>query len=340
MKRRRKRTNNYKSKALFYILFIILFVLIIDKLTVNKFDKTILQLKNNKVIKNNPESLIISVKSDIDQIATIPLISFNEINIDWGDGTEEKFISYKTKDNSTDNLYNSVIIPKHMYEKKGIYNIIITGDSKRGMFGSSKFSTVDEFGKKMFSKEFLDQMKTIPDNYTSVKIDGSNEKREILKYNILQFKNLNFKAIGYLTPYFNKEIPLSWINEFEDIEIFIDTFAYSDIINIPENIFVKSNNLRILSGTFMNCNYLKEIPDNLIENIDRVENLRYCFSNSKNIEGNAPIWWLKTTKDKSIEDIELMPYFLCFNECEKLDNYNEIPFLWGGILKNDEGEDL
>ena len=208
------------------------------------------------------------------------------------------------------------------------------------MFGSSKFSTVDEFGKKMFSKEFLDQMKTIPDNYTSVKIDGSNEKREILKYNILQFKNLNFKAIGYLTPYFNKEIPLSWINEFEDIEIFIDTFAYSDIINIPENIFVKSNNLRILSGTFMNCNYLKEIPDNLIENIDRVENLRYCFSNSKNIEGNAPIWWLKTTKDKSIEDIELMPYFLCFNECEKLDNYNEIPFLWGGILKNDEGEDL
>ena len=222
------------------------------------------------------------------------------------------------------------------------------------MFGLSNFTTIDKFGQDMFKKEFLNNIpiyqknnknsesKEILDlqNSTINKyISLHNEKKENNSnktqiYNIIFLKNLNFKGLGNLTPFFSGEIDNTWLTEIYNIEIFIETFEFSDITYIPENIFLKCPNLRILSSTFLSCNKLKSIPDNLIHNLENIENIRYCFSNCKNLEGNAPLWWENMTKIKDIKNVEKLPYLLCFNECHNLNNYKNIPFLWGGIIEN------
>lgn len=352
MKRRKRRKKNFKFKLLLFLIIVILFVFLIDKFTGNNISNYISNVLNNQLIKKNPHSLILSIQSKENQITTIPIISYDNIHIDWGDGNKDEYKSYKVKrnnPNSKENIYDDIIIPAHKYSKKGNYKIIITGDTNRGFFGYTKHTTIDNFGKNMFKKEFLTNIPVYTENMNT-KNDLNNNLKEYLLLNneknenltnenktfdiqkIISFKNLNFKGLGILTNYFESEINLEWIEEFKEIEIFIESFANSTITQIPSNLFDSCSNLRILSATFFACNKLESIPDNLIKDFKNVENIRYCFSNSENIKGLAPLWWINMITINKISDVENLPYLLCFNECVNLDNYNEIPFFWGGIM--------
>lgn len=335
MKKQRKRNKSFKLIIIIFLL--ILSVFFIDKYTGNNLKNILIGKSNSQIISKNKESLIISAYVEKDYLATIPILSYNEIEIDWGDGVKEKFISKKQNIKKEDNIYSSLILPRHQYSKKDKYNIIITGDTKRGLFGQADFSISDNFGKNMFKKEFLDKVSEynkgkseVLDKYIEL---SKSDLNKVEVYNIINFKNLNFKGLGQLTTYFSGDIPTSWINEFSNIEAFIETFENSNIRKIPSNIFENSNNLRILSGTFLACDKLGSIPENLIKNLDKIENVRYCFANAHNIKGKAPEWWKTMTKIKDSKITNELPFLLCFNECTKLENYNEIPPFWGGINK-------
>ncbi len=354
-RKKQKNKKNFKLKIILFLLFVFLFIFIADKFTGNNINNFFVSLLNNQLIKKNPDSLIISIQSNKDEIATIPLITFNNINIDWGDGNKEEYLTHRIeKDiNNDDNIYNDIIIPAHRYKSKGNYKVIITGDTNRGFFGHIELTTTDQYGKNMFKNEFLnnlplyikDESSNILTNYLSLieeknnKDNNSNNNKNKNNFNIqnfVSFKNLNFKGLGNLNIYIENEINTSWLDEFTDIEIFIETFANSNISYIPENIFKLSPNLRILSGTFFSCKKIESIPEDLIPNLDNIENVRYCFSNTSNLIGKAPNWWDTMAKLKKETKVENLPYLLCFNECKNLENYNEIPFFWGGILNINE----
>ena len=382
IKEDKKRKFNIKTIIFIFIILILLGLYIFDKFTANNIDKIFSKYINNKLIKNNPDSLIITVYVNKNQIANIPIINYDKITIDWGDGSVEKYTTYrlnesdiklkkekliekekekkknnktnikdKKEENITLNIYDNIITPIHKYDKKGKYNIVITGDTNRGIFGYTNYTTTDTFGIKMFKKEFSNKIpvynkknindenkKELIDKYISLQKEKFEKDNEIQIYNIISFKNLNFKGLGILTEYFLGEINNFWIKEFKNIEIFIETFSFSDITYIPEDIFKLSPNLRILSATFLSCNKLENIPDNLIDNLALIENVRYCFSNCKNLEGNAPEWWKTMNKIKNTKDKDNLPYLLCFNECSKLENFAKIPFFWGGIIQNNVKE--
>lgn len=335
MKIRKK--SNLIFKIILTLLLIILVVYIGDKFTGNNINNYFNSIINNQLIKKNPDSLIISVQSDKDQTITIPLITYNSININWGDEIEEEYLTYKIDSNTettdeTYNIYNDILIPSHTYKKKGIYKVIITGDTSKGFFGSFNNISQNKYDIDVFNTEFFNAIPVSTNTENEYINDNIDNNIDI--QNIIYFKNLNFKGLGNLTKYIKGNINPSWVEEFTNIEVFIETFANSNIQEIPSNIFALSHNLRILSGTFFACNKLEGITTDLIINLDKIENVRYCFSNSSNITGTAPNWWETMTKIKDTTEVKVLPYSLCFNECKKLENYNDIPFLWGGILSN------
>lgn len=335
-KQTKKKKNTLKRKILLFTLFFLLLILIIDKFTGNNITNYFFKIYNDYLINKNPDSLIISVQSNKENITTIPLITYNSIEINWGDGVIENFNSYKYTNKDNKNIFDDIIFPTHKYNKKGRYNIIITGDTKRGFLGFSNYTTTDNYGIKMFKKEFLNEIPEYIEEHIEEHITKEeNSNTYTNNYTIINFKNLNFKGLGNLTEYIDNEINVSWLEEFKDLEVFIETFAYSNISVIPEDIFSLSPNLRILSATFLACEKLKSLPENLIVNLDKIENVRHCFSNCINLEGNAPNWWNTMNKIKDKSKVSNLPFLLCFNECKNLDNYNEIPFYWGGILRED-----
>lgn len=352
MKKRRKK-NNSIFKIVLILLLMLLIVYIGDKFTGNNINNFINSIVNNQLIKKNPDSLIIAVQSNKDQTITLPLITYNKININWGDGIDEEYLTYKVNNdsdtnsnankNNTDatyNVYKDILMPIHTYKKKGIYTVIITGDTNRGFFGSFKNISQNKYDIDVFKKEFFNNIPVSTElEYEDInnhidKYIKINKENNIDIQNIINFKNLNFKGLGDLTKYIEGDMNPSWIEEFTNMEVFIETFASSNIKEIPDNIFTLSPNVRILSGTFFACNKLESIPNDLIMNLNKIENIRYCFSNSTNITGVAPNWWETMTNIKDNTNVKALPYSLCFNGCRKLENYNDIPFLWGGILSN------
>ncbi len=346
-------------KGKLFIILIIIFVLLslyfIDKFTGNRMGNLIKNMNQKKFIEKNKDSMIITVYAEKNEFARIPIITNNEISIDWGDGKKEKFISKEkprlrtlvplSKDQIKKyNYYDHIILPVHKYSKKGKYNIVISGDTKGGMFGAVKNEVSIPYLNSLLHKEILNKVQEISekeDKKTTMQkyLDlhsSYNPVTDLVKVsNIINFKNLNFKILGNLTHFFKGEINKDWIDEFKTIEVFLETFAFSDITSIPEDIFAKITNLRVLNSVFLNCKNLKAIPENLIKNLDKIEDISYCFSHCTSLEGKAPNWWNTMNKIKNVKTGDL-PYLLCFNECRKLENFKEIPALWGGIIENEK----
>ena len=105
-------------------------------------------------------------------------------------------------------------------------------------------------------------------------------------------------------------------------------FSYAKIQSIPENLFANCPNVTDFSQIFYECSNLTGIPTNLFKNCKKVENFRWTFYGCASLTGNAPELWKRGTNSEENNYVGNPDGRNCFNGCEGLENYNEIPDYW------------
>lgn len=338
--RYKKNKNKKATKIFFAFLIYTLFILCIYMVYANNNKKHKIA---ESMLNDEKDALILNAYISKEEECILPLISYNKVEIDWGDGLKDEYISYKSQEK--DKPFNQQIIyPKHKYKKSGIYKIKIKGDTKGGLFGNVKIK--DKYDEDLFLKEFFDNIKKADkENKSNILSDAFENSKNIIA--ISKFRNLNFKGLGNISKYFDfsfnisKKEDLKNLNEnFESIEIFWDTFAYSDIKNIDKEMFAACKSLRILNSTFIYCNNLKKIENNIFTKKQQkdIECTRYAFAYCKNLK-EIPEMYKEMFKDYIIKDkndnildkeTKNAPYLFTFLGSSHIIKYDEVPLWWGG----------
>lgn len=354
---------NMKIFKFCLILFFLIFLIYIISLTFKHIDKNNLALKRNdkeRVEGQEGVGEIVIITKPNKKIVALSIITYDEIDIDWGDGNKEKFQSFKVNekvnlvtgsgDNSKDSqkdmkrdsgdniihFVDNVIYPTHKYDKNKVYKIRIKGSTRGGIF--SDFSFKDEDDNILFNKEFGDRLDTKNDIQDITEcIEQNKQIREKQKDNlalnlkISKFSNLDFKGLGNMT-YFAKhsgEDILKKIasDEFNDISVLWDTFKFSDMYKLPTGMFEKKDNLRVLNSVFLGNKKISNIDNNMFSKgqLEKIETFKYCFAGCKNLEGD--ISWILDDIQKMKKEKLISKYNFCFTGCDRLKDKDKLP-IW------------
>ena len=114
-------------------------------------------------------------------------------------------------------------------------------------------------------------------------------------------------------------IPENLFANCPNVTDFSSAFSGTAITSIPENLFANCSNVTDFSSAFSGTP-ITSIPEHLFDKCNNIRDIIFCFSNCKNLTGNAPELWLREINGRN-----------CFYNCTNLDNYDEIPDFW----KND-----
>ena len=88
-------------------------------------------------------------------------------------------------------------------------------------------------------------------------------------------------------------------------------------MSVPENLFKYNTEVTSFECTFLGCSKLTNMPD--LSNNIKVSNVAYMFSSCSNLQGSCyPLW----------KNTGITSYGRCFEWCNKLSNYSEIPAGW------------
>ena len=91
----------------------------------------------------------------------------------------------------------------------------------------------------------------------------------------------------------------------------------SNLVSVPENLFKYNTEVTSFECTFLGCSKLTNMPD--LSNNIKVSNVAYMFSSCSNLQGSCyPLW----------KNTGITSYGRCFEWCNKLSNYSEIPAGW------------
>lgn len=89
--------------------------------------------------------------------------------------------------------------------------------------------------------------------------------------------------------------------------------------NIPDDMFINMSRLEVLRMCFYDCVNIKYIPGDIIANSQNIKDVTFMFNGCTGLTSEAPPWW------------NLYPNIQgdgCFDMCEGLSNYYQIPFPW------------
>lgn len=110
-----------------------------------------------------------------------------------------------------------------------------------------------------------------------------------------------------------------------------------DITKLPEGLFTNKPHLRDLSYAFSRCEELVTIPESFGtlnwggDEKNPGVNMTRAFRGCERLEGIAPNIWDLLSDNTGTKIID---GFRCFNKCERLENYNEIPNYWTSANNN------
>ena len=105
-------------------------------------------------------------------------------------------------------------------------------------------------------------------------------------------------------------------------------FSYSGITSIPDKMFMNCTKITSFGGTFRDCENLTTIGENIFKGCDNVQSYRLTFGGCHNLTGKAPELWLTGTNSEANDYKGTPDGFDCFNRCNLLENYVEIPHYW------------
>lgn len=262
---------------------------------------------------NGKEELILEYEVAAGDTIELPCYFYSEgtetvefnFQINWGDGTTETGIT-------NDNISTK---SKHQYQNAGTYDIKIKG----------KYESLQTTNTANYTK------------LKKVKQWGTTG----LKYVYLRFcYNLNeivsptensfIKLLGISFPGTEiQSIPENLFANCPNVTRFYSTFEEcSNLTSIPENLFDNCPNVTSFYSTFEGYSNLTSIPAKLFDNCENVENFRHTFCGCASLTGNAPELWKRGTNSEENNYVGNPDGRNCFNGCEGLENYNEIPNYW------------
>lgn len=256
--------------------------------------------------------------------------------VDWGDGTTETGIT-----NS-----NISTKSKHQYQNAGTYDIKIKGKYE-SLVGSHDAMETANYDKLKKVKQWgTTGLKYVAFNYCSnlneivspTENSFSNLIGIRLAYTSIQSipENLFANCPNVTSFYIAFEgcrslesIPANLFANCPNVTSFEGTFGgCNNLTSIPEKLFANCPNVTSFQGTFAECSGLTGIPAKLFDNCKKVESFEVTFCGCSMLTGNAPELWKRGTNSEENEYKGNPDGNGCFGECEKLNQYDEIPNYW------------
>lgn len=101
--------------------------------------------------------------------------------------------------------------------------------------------------------------------------------------------------------------------------------------SIPDGFLSKNTLLTNIYGMCHNCSSLTTIPTDFLSTCKQIQNFGEAFRDCPELTGNTPVnddgtkWWEREGKEGYPDSIRST---VCFQGCEKLNDYNDIPIDW------------
>ena len=255
--------------------------------------------------------------------------------VDWGDGTTETGI---TNSNISEKS-------KHQYQNAGTYDIKIKGKYECLDCSGDAMETANYDKLKKVKQWGTTGLKYVALGYCNLTEIASPTQNSFINLILIRFDYTNIQSIpenlfancpnvtnfSYL---FNqcenlKSIPANLFANCPNVTSFRKTFyGCSNLTSIPENLFANCPNVTSFKGTFAECSGLTGIPAKLFDNCKKVESFEVTFGGCSMLTGNAPELWKRGTNSEENEYKGNPDGNGCFGECEKLNQYDEIPNYW------------
>ena len=143
---------------------------------------------------------------------------------------------------------------------------------------------------------------------------------------IEQWGTTGLKTIGLFDCTNLTQIAQPTENSFKDLSYV--SFETSGIKSIPDKMFLNCTKITSFAWCFRECYNLTTIGEGVFDGCDNVTSYYRTFYYCINLTGKAPELWLTGTNSKENGYKGNPDGENCFNECEKLDNYEEIPEYW------------
>ena len=106
-----------------------------------------------------------------------------------------------------------------------------------------------------------------------------------------------------------------------------------NLTTIGDYAFANCSSVTSFGEAFESCGNLTTIGKHIFEGCDNVESYICTFNGCFNLTGKAPELWLRVPNGEENDYIGIPDGKSCFGGCEKLDNYDDIPEYWSGILE-------
>lgn len=252
--------------------------------------------------------------------------------VNWGDGTTETGI---TNSNISEKS-------KHQYQNAGTYDIKIKGKYeylavKNKIENYSKLNKVKQWGTTGLKYVFL--------GYCNLAEIASPTQNSFINLIHISFEYTNIQSIPEnlfancpnVTSFYIafagcrslESIPANLFANCPNVTSFEGTFGgCNNLTSIPEKLFANCPNVTSFQGTFAECSGLTGIPAKLFDNCKKVESFEVTFCGCSMLTGNAPELWKRGTNSEENEYKGNPDGNGCFGECEKLNQYDEIPNYW------------
>ena len=243
-----------------------------------------------KWYNQDDEAMILttSASRENNYISYLPEITGTNICIDWGDGTQEYFTSAN----------NIPCLHRYSTNITKDFDIKITGN-----------------------------------------IEGLSSEK-IYMYTITGIKQWGISRLKHIDYAFKRQ-PLKSIADdkfgaLQDVTTFYETFDQcTSLTSIPQGLFDKCNNVTCFNYTFHRCTSLTSIPQGLFDKCINVTSFYGTFMGCKNLTGESPYTVIDGVKYHLYERSNNNDYFItpiyrlyCFDDCEKLTDYENIPNDW------------
>ncbi len=113
------------------------------------------------------------------------------------------------------------------------------------------------------------------------------------------------------------------------VEDFQSMFRETDsLTTIGNGVFANCTNAIDFAYCFQDCTNLTSIGKGIFDGCDKVERFDATFYGCSNLQGTAPELWLRVPNGEENGYRGVPDGNGCFAGCEKLDNYEEIPYYW------------
>lgn len=253
-------------------------------------------------------------------------IEFN-FQVDWGDGTTEIGIT-------NDNISTK---SKHQYQNAGTYDIKIKGKYEDLQIEEGNLKKVKQWGTTGLKYVFL--------GYCNLAEIASPTQNSFINLIHIRFEYTNIQSIPEnlfancpnVTSFYSafegcrslESIPANLFANCPNVTSFQGTFyGCSNLTSIPGKLFINCSNVITFDATFYECSSLTSIPEKLFDNCEKVEEFGSTFAGCTSLTGDAPELWKRGTNSEENNYMENPDGNGCFRECEKLNQYDEIPNYW------------